>query len=101
MHAQSCCERFRDGWLFRADPELIVHALDQLPGWSQSPRQLGEHLVLLVGPRKLRIRSGLTVVVAQILVAREEPQPVVNGRPAEVCREVTITRALVSALQLA
>ena len=82
------------------DPELVVNALNQLPARSQSPRELREDLVLLVGPREVRVGAGLAVVVAQILVAREEPQPIANNRTAKVRREVAVPDALVPAIQL-
>ena len=80
------------------DPELVVKALHQLQAWAQPPRELREDLVLLVRPGKCRVGAGLAVVVAQILVSREEPQPIANDRTAEVRREVTVPRALVPAL---
>src|SRR5439155_1765375 len=80
------------------DPELVVKALNQLPRRSQSPRELREDLVLLVGSREIRIAAWLTVVVAQILVSRKEPQPIANNRTAEARREVAVPGALVPAL---
>ena len=90
VRAQGRFERLRDRRLFGVDPELVVKALNQLPGRSQLPRELREDLVLLVGPRECRIGAGLAVVVAQILVSGEEPQPIANSRTAEVRREVAV-----------
>ena len=101
VQTQGGFERLRERRLFGVDPELVVHALNQLPARSQLPRELREDLVLLVGPRELRIGARLTVVVAQILVSREEPQPIANRRTAEVRREVTVPGALVAACRLA
>ena len=78
-----------------------MDALKQLPARSQFPRELREDLVLLVGPRELRAGARLTVVVAQILVSREEPQPIANSRATDVRREVTVPVALVATLQSA
>ena len=73
---------------FGIDPELVVKALHQLPAGRQLPRELREELVLLVGPRELGIGARLAVVVAQVLVAGEEPQAVADRRAAEIRREV-------------
>ena len=94
-------ERLHERGELRVDPELVVEALKQLPARSQFPRELREDLVLLVGPRERRVGARLTVVVAQMLVSREEPQPIANSRAAEVRREVTVPGALVAALRSA
>src|SRR5258708_417294 len=91
-------ERLHRRWHLGIDPELVVNALNQLPRRSQSPRELREDLVLLVGPREIRVRAWLAVVVAQILVSREEPEPIANNRPTEACRQIAIPRALVPAV---
>src|SRR5580765_7886942 len=78
-----------------------MDALQQLPARGQFPRELREDLVLLVGPRERRAGARLTVVVAQILISREEPQPIANRRAADVRREVTVPVALVATLQSA
>ena len=74
VQTQCGLEWLRDRWLFGVDPELVVHALNQLPARSQAPRELAEDLVLLIGSRECRVGAGLTVVVAQVLVSPEEPQ---------------------------
>ena len=101
VRAQGRFERLHQRRELGVDPELVVNALNQLPARSQSPRELREDLVLLVGPRELRVGARLTVVVAQILVSREEPQPIANDRTTEVRREVAVPGALVSACPLA
>ena len=101
VQTQGCFERLHRRRLLGVDPELVVKALNQLPARRQLPRELREDLVLLVGPRECRIGARLTVVVAQILVSREEPQPIANDRTAEVRREVTVSGALVAACRLA
>src|SRR6267378_2062241 len=78
----------------RAHPELVVEALHQLHARRESPGELRENLVLLVGPRERRVRARLTVIVAQVLGSSEKPQPVANNRTAEIRREVTETGAL-------
>ena len=78
------------------DPELVVNALHQLPARGEPPRQLGENLVLLVGPRECRVDPGLTGIVTKMLIAAEEPQPIVNHRSAEVRRHVAVLVPLVS-----
>ena len=79
----------------------MVDALKQLPARSQLPRELREGLVLLVGPRERGAGARLTVVVAQMLVSREEPQPIANSRAADARREVTVPVALVATFQSA
>src|SRR6185295_10465583 len=79
----------------RVDPVLIVNALNQLPRRCESPRELREDLVLLVSPREIRVGAWLAVVVAQILIPREEPQSIPNDRSTEVGREVAIQGPLV------
>ena len=75
----------------RVDPELVVKALHQLQARREPPRELREDLVLLVGPGECRIGAGLAVVVAQVLVSGEEPQPIAHDRTAEVRREVAVS----------
>src|SRR6266511_5347763 len=82
-----------------ADPELVVKTLHQLHTGFELPRELREDLVLLVSPRKLGDRARLTVVVAQVLIAREEPDSIATDGPAEVTREITVPVALVPALR--
>ena len=101
VRARGRFERLHHRGQLRVDPELVVDALQQLPAWSEFPRELREDLVLLVGPRERRAGARLTVVVAQMLVSREEPQPIANNRAADVRREVTVPVALVAALQSA
>src|SRR6267142_2227846 len=81
----------------RVHPELVVEALHQLHARREPPRELRENLVLLVRPRERRVRTRLTVVVAQVLVSREKPEAVANHRTAEIRREVTETGALIPA----
>ena len=85
----------------RVHPELVVDALHQLHARGEPPRELRENLVLLVGPRERRVRAGLTVIVAQVLIPSEKPEPVANHGTAEIRREVTVTGALVPARRLA
>jgi hypothetical protein len=47
------------------------------------------------------IAAWLAVVIAQMLVSREEPQPIANRRTADVRREVTVPATFVAALALA
>ena len=94
-------ERLHERRELGVDPELVVEALKQLQAGRESPRELREDLVLLVGPRKCRVGSRLTVVVAQVLVSGKEPQPIANHRAAEVRRDVAVPDALVAALRLA
>jgi len=90
-------ERLRERWLLGVDPPLVVKAVIQLPARRRFPRELREHLVLLVGPRTLRVRARLTVVVAKVLISDEEPRPIANNRTTKIRRQVTIAAALVSA----
>src|SRR6478735_2616896 len=101
MQTQGGFKRLHKRRLFRVDPERGVHALNQPPTGSQLPRDLHEDLVLLVGPGELWIAAGLAVVVAQMLVSREEPQAIANRRTADVCREVTVPGTFVGAFLLA
>src|SRR4030081_1181423 len=81
----------------RVHPVLVVEALHQLHARREPPRELPENLVLLVGSRERRVRARLTVIVAQVLVSGEKPEPVANNRAAEICREITEPGALVPA----
>src|SRR6478735_2910471 len=101
MQTQGGFKRLHERRLFRVDPELVVHALNQPPAGSQLPRDLHEDLVLLVGPGELRIAARLAVVVPQMLVSREEPQPIANRRTADVRREVAVCGTFVAACPLA
>ena len=83
------------------DPEFVMEALKQLQAWRQPPRELAEHLVLFVSPRKRRSGSRLTIVVAQVLVSGKEPQPIGYSRAAKIGGEVPILHPLVAALALA
>src|SRR5215213_6305770 len=93
-------ERLHERGELGVDPELVVVALKQLQPGSKPPRELRENLVLFVGPRQCGVGARLTVVVAQVLVSREEPQPIANHWPAEVCRDVAVSIAFVSAGRL-
>ena len=62
-------------------PELLVEALLEPPARRQVPRQLREDLVLLILPGQVGIGSWLAVVIAQVLVAAEEPQAVAIAGP--------------------
>src|SRR6266516_604077 len=88
-------------WDLGADPELVVKALHQVHAGLELPRELREDLVLLVSPGELGDGSRLTVVVAQVLIAREEPDAIATDGPAEVAREVPVPGARVPALRLA
>src|SRR5258708_22304578 len=83
------------------DPEFFVKALEQLQAWLELPRQLAEDVVLFVSPRESRIRTWLTVVAAQVLISGKEPESIVLNGTAEICREVTVPDALISAGRLA
>ena len=96
--AQRRFEWLRDRWLFAVDPELLVKALHQLPGRRQPPRELREDLVLFVDPREFRVSARLAIVIALILVSREEPQPIADNRAAKVQREVAVSGARIPAL---
>ena len=96
--AQRRFERRRDRRPIGIDPVLVVEALHQLHAGSQPPRELREDFVLLVGSWESWVGARLAVVVAQVLVSREEPQPIANNRAAEVRREVAVPDALVPAL---
>ena len=78
-----------------------MEALIELPRGGEPPGQLREQLVLLVGSWPRRIGSRLAVVIAQVLVATEKPEPVADGGPTQVGCEVAIPRALVAALAAA
>ena len=80
------------------DPELVVHTLDQVQARREAPGELREHLVLLVRPRERRIGPGLAVVIAEVLVSGEEPEPIAHRGPAKIRGDVAVFRALVSAL---
>ena len=84
----------------RVDPLFLVKALHHLQRRRQPPIELSEHLVLLVPARKRRIRTRLTVVVAQILIRAEEPQPLALDGTADAGREIAKCDALVSAGRL-
>ena len=92
------CHECRD---LRVDPAFVVIALIQVQAWCELPRELGEELVLLIRPGKRPVCAGLTVVVPQILVSREEPEPVANHGTTEIGREITVLHALVPGLRLA
>src|SRR3954463_12708978 len=74
-----------------------MNALNQVPGRSQPPRELRKNLVLLVGPREIRIGTWLTVVVTQILISREEPQSIPNDWSTDVRRRIAEPGTLVPA----
>ena len=101
MLAQGGLERRHECRNLRVDPVLVIDARHQLQAWRDPPGDLPEDLVLLVGAGKARIGAGLTVVVAQILIAGEEPDTVANDRTAEIRREITVSDPLVSAAPLA
>src|SRR4051812_46687911 len=76
---------------------LVVNALHQLPRRAESPGELGEHLVLFVCPWKGGIGTGLAVVVAQVLIAGKEPQPISHDWSTEIRRAVAVPFAFVPA----
>ena len=82
----------------RVDPVLVMQAVNQLEPAEQLPRELREGLVLFVGPRQRGVGARLAIVVAQILVPGEEPEPVANNRPAEARRQIAVSRTLVPSL---
>src|SRR5688572_20737302 len=75
-----------------------MEALSQPPRRTEPPCQLRKDLILLVGPRERRVGAGLSVVIAQVLVSREEPQPIPNDWPADIRGQIAIPGALVAAL---
>ena len=75
---------------------LQVKALHQLERRRESPGELAEELVLFVRSRGGRVGAGLTVVVAQVLIAGEEPEPLLPDGSAQVGREVVILVAFVA-----
>src|SRR6266850_1135916 len=77
-------------WDLGVDPPFVVEALKQLQARSETPRELREDLVLLVGPRECGVGARLTVVVPQMLVSPKEPQPIACNRAANVRRRVTV-----------
>ena len=91
VQAQGRLERRHERRAVRVDPEFVVNALHQLQARLESPRELREDLVLLVGSRERRVRAWLTVVVAQVLVSGEEPESLAHNRTAEVRREVAVS----------
>src|SRR5258708_25681492 len=101
MQTLSRLERGHQRGTLRVHPELVVETLHQLHARREPPRELRENLVLLVGPRERRVRARLTVIVAQVLISGEKPEPVANNRTAEIRREVTETGSLVPAWRLA
>ena len=74
-----------------------MHALHELQAGLEPPGELPEDLVLLVGPRELGVRARLAVVVTQVLVSGEEPQPLAHHGTAKVGGEVAVSDALVPA----
>src|ERR1700704_5902161 len=84
-------ERQHQGRTLRIHPVLVVEALHQLHTRREPPRELRENLVLLVSPRERRVRARLAVIVAQVLVSSEKPEPIANNRTAEIRREVAET----------
>ena len=94
-------ERLRRCRQLGVDPVLVVKALHQLPGGSDSPRELYEDLVLLGGPRVDGVGPRLTVVVAEVLVPGEEPQPITQHWTTEIRGGVVVPIPLVPAGWLA
>src|SRR5262252_1433430 len=90
MDAQGCVEGQRLCRNLRIDPELVMKTLIQLQARLNIPGEPSEDLVLLVGSGELGVSARLAVVVAQVLISREEPYPIVTHRTAEIRREVTI-----------
>src|SRR5687768_3751764 len=75
-----------------------MEALCQPPCRTEPPRQLRKDLVLLVGSGERRVGARLCVVIAKVLVSREEAQSIGNDRPADIRRQIAIPGALVAAL---
>ena len=73
-----------------------MNALQQLQTRCEPPGELRETLVLLVGPRELRVDTRLAVVVAHVLVSAEEPQTIAHGWSADIRREVSVLRVACS-----
>jgi len=95
---RDCVERRHERRSIGIEPELVVNALIELPRRRQPPRELRKDLVLLVRPRAGRVGAWLVVVVAQVLVAPEEPETLRAHGPAEVRRQVAVSRSTVSTL---
>src|SRR5215472_2214578 len=74
----------------RVDPELIIKGLKQLQARRELPRELSKDFVLLIGSRELGVGARLAVVIAQVLIPREEPNSIVTHGPAEIRGEVAI-----------
>src|SRR5262245_5097199 len=100
MQSLSCGEWFhlrRNLWV---DPIFIIKSLKQLHARRELPRELPKDFVLLVGSGELRVGTRLAVVIAQVLISRKEPNSIVTHGAAEICREIPIFDALVSAERL-
>src|SRR5262249_10711989 len=97
MLTLSCDERRYSRRRLTIDPVLIMQASNQLQIGLDLPGELPETLVLFVDSWELGVGAGLAVVIAQVLISRKEPKPVANHRTAEICREVTVLDALISA----
>ena len=97
VHALGSDEWTRERGRRRIDPSLLVKALHHLQRRREPPIQLSEPLVLLVRARKGRVRAGLAVVVAQVLVRTEEPEPVAFHRSSHARGEVPVSDSLVPA----
>src|SRR6516165_404122 len=100
MHALGCGERDQKCRDLRINPGLVIETLKQLQVWPELPGELTEDFVLFIRSREFGIGARLTVVIAQILISREEPNPVAMHRPAEICREVTVPDAFISSESL-
>src|SRR3954471_10583538 len=96
--AQRRFERFHERREFWIHPEFVVEALLQNQAWRQAPGELRKHLVLLVCSGQRWIGTRLAIVVAQVLVAPEKPEPIAHGRASEVCREITVPDPFVTTL---
>src|SRR5215831_7546652 len=73
MLSFSCGKRYRQCRNLWIGPQLLMKTLNQLQPRRELPRELPEDLVLFIRSREFWIGAGLTVVVAQVLVARKEP----------------------------
>src|SRR5215470_12590149 len=96
MQPLRCGERCQKCWNRWIDPELVMQTLNQLQVRLELPRHLSEDLILLVRPGEPGVGARLAVVVAQILISRKEPNPIVMQWTAKIRREVTVLDAFVS-----
>src|SRR5205823_4949092 len=69
--------------------------LHQLETGRELPGELPKEFVLFIFPRERRIRSGLAVVIAEMLIPGEEPHSIPHYGTAQIRRDVAIPLAFV------